>query len=252
MFLAVVACVSGCRDFSHKPWVRAPGNDTAEGMKIHYSDRVVFARVKELIPDPVHKKDGVHAAKVEIVCIYKGGQLPEKITIVGAGNQNNQIPGCPVSSLVPEKTYVFYLNSKRNDYHEIEFEPLSNEGGLDPLDELTIFCGLTLTMPVGLPANDECYEPYPYCEEYEEPTPAPTTKPTTKAPKKNPETTKPDNPGHEGKEIMPEDEPGYETNPGESKSNGGKVSGSTNDNNRSSGLVASLTILTASFVLLFL
>ena len=52
---------------------------------------------------------------------------------------------------------------------------------------------------------------------------------------------------------MPEDEPGYETNPGESKSNGGKASGSTNDNNnRSSGLVASLTILTASVVLLFL
>ena len=52
---------------------------------------------------------------------------------------------------------------------------------------------------------------------------------------------------------MPEDDPGYETaNPGESKSEGGKVSGSTNDNNRSSGLVASLKILTASVVLLLL
>ena len=66
-----------------------------------------------------------------------------------SGNQNNQIPGCPASSLEPNKAYVFYLNSKTDDYHEIEFEPLSEEGGLDPLDELTIFCGLNLTMPVG-------------------------------------------------------------------------------------------------------
>ena len=98
IFLAVVACVSGCTDYSHKPWVRAPSKpeDSVEGMKIHYSDRVVFATVKELIPDPVHKKDGVHAAKVEIVCIYKGGQLPEKITIVGAGK--------------PDIPHIYYLH----------------------------------------------------------------------------------------------------------------------------------------------
>ena len=89
IFLAVIAFVSGCTDFSHKPWVRSPTNSTdrTEGMKIHYSDRVLYAMVKELIPDPVHKKEGVKAAKVEIVCIYKGGQLPEQITIVGTGKR---------------------------------------------------------------------------------------------------------------------------------------------------------------------
>ena len=55
-----------------------------------------------------------------------------------------------------------------------------------------------------------------------------------------------------GKEINPEDDQGYQNNPGESKSNGGKVSGSTNDNSSSSGLLASFTLLTASIVLLFL
>ena len=65
-----------------------------------------------------------------------------------SGNKNNEIPGCPTVDLEPNRAYVFFLNNKTDDYHEIEFEPLYGEPGVI-LDDLTIYCGLHLEMPIG-------------------------------------------------------------------------------------------------------
>lgn len=83
--LFVITCVTGCTDFSQKPWVRESRGEPQEGKKIFYSSRVLFATVVELIPDPVFKRAGVKAAKLDIACIYKGGELPSRITVVGTG-----------------------------------------------------------------------------------------------------------------------------------------------------------------------
>ena len=116
ILLFVVACVSGCRDFSHKPWVRQTTGEGTEGMKIHYSDRVLFATVTELIPDPVHKKDGVQAAKVDIVCIYKGGQLPKQITIIGAGKEMLTIVTTYMSHNMTKPTKLLCAQRTRISY----------------------------------------------------------------------------------------------------------------------------------------
>lgn len=216
-------------------------SDGTDGKKVYYSHRVLFATVLELVADPVFKRPGVEAASLDIICIYKGGQLPQKIKVVGTGNANGEIHGCPAVTLEVGQSYVFFLNDKTDRFYEVEFAPLSGDPTII-LDDLTIHCGLTREFPTGLPVNEECYETMDNatCERHIPPTS--TTSTTTAAPNPPKENgTKKVNPGENG---------GYETN----TSKGGKAVGSKDDkdNNSSGILLVSWTLFSLSLILALL
>lgn len=85
VFVCVIVFVSGCTDFP--PWVRNGNDEDADMKYVHYAQRVIFATVKKLMDDPKYARPGVQAAKLDIVCIYKGGQLMRDITVVGTGKK---------------------------------------------------------------------------------------------------------------------------------------------------------------------
>lgn len=254
LLACVFVCANGCTEFPS--WVRdklEADPDATDSKKVFYSHRVLFATVLELKPDPVFKREGVKAAALDVICIYKGGLVPKSITVLGAGNLKGELEGCPAVHLEPGQSYVFFLNNQTGRHYEIEFEPL----GGDPtiiLDDLTIYCGLELKFPAGLPKNDECYEPIgeEYCEAYKPETtttqePPPTTvKTVTKATPKEDEVHVKDNNGNN---------PGYDTKNynNDNKSNGGKASGSKdNPNSGGSEVVLTWTLISFSLILALL
>lgn len=252
VFVCVIVFVSGCTDFP--PWVRNGNDEDADMKYVHYAQRVIFATVKKLMDDPKYARPGVQAAKLDIVCIYKGGQLMRDITVVGTGNLGGEIFGCPASNLTVGESYIFFLYDNDNRQLEIEFPPVGGESYII-LDDISINCGLTREFPPGLSREElnaleeECYEPLKIdegCYQYVPPTTTTTTTAakTTKAPEV---TTKKVvvNPGNGGS---------YETKGGDNTSKGGKASGSTHDDNgnSASGMVVSWTLLTLLLIFAFL
>lgn len=253
VFVCVIVFVSGCSEFP--PWVRNGHDEDADMKYVHYAQRVIFATVKKLMDDPKYARPGVQAAHLDIVCIYKGGQLTQNVTVVGTGNLGGEIPGCPASNLTVGESYIFFLYDNDNRQLEIEFPPVGGEAYII-LDDISINCGLTREFPPGLTSDqlkalkEECYEPLKVdegCYQYVPPT---TTTTTTTAPKttKAPEVTTKKvvvNPGNGGS---------YETKNGENTSKGGKASGSTHDdnNNSASGLVVSWTVVSLLLIFAFL
>ena len=83
LVLVFVVSVNGCTDFG--PGIRRKDGLERDEKKVFYSHRVVFATVTEIKDDPIFGGSKSKAAVVDIVCIYKGGVLPKRITIVGTG-----------------------------------------------------------------------------------------------------------------------------------------------------------------------
>ena len=89
LVLVFVVSVNGCTDFG--PGIRRKDGLERDEKKVFYSHRVVFATVTEIKDDPIFGGSKSKAAVVDIVCIYKGGVLPKRITIVGTGRVSKSL-----------------------------------------------------------------------------------------------------------------------------------------------------------------
>ena len=85
LLLGFIVSVNGCTNFG--AGLRSSNGSEPDEMKVYYSHRVIFAKVIEKKVDPVFSRPGVQAVTVDIICIYKGGMLPKRITIVGTGRK---------------------------------------------------------------------------------------------------------------------------------------------------------------------
>ncbi|XP_045164373.2 uncharacterized protein LOC123528603 [Mercenaria mercenaria] len=88
---------------------------------VFYSKHVVVGEVTELLqPDPIFEDmygNSTYGAMVTVRCTYKGGPLPGRIQIGGAG----YIPGhCSSKDLEKGKKYVLFLRGKEENGHSYE------------------------------------------------------------------------------------------------------------------------------------
>lgn len=146
VFLAIVfAICKGCSVF--EPNARTANSSEAPEVKVHYSEIVVFGKVGEIVTGnyPFSNISGVSTRSFKVFCIFKGKQdlhSQTNITIVGLGNENKQIMGCPNATVNTDDEVIMFLKStKQTTLFELEFAPISGATS-HILDELSAVCGL--------------------------------------------------------------------------------------------------------------
>lgn len=189
MLIAVVvglmAGAHGCTQFTAY-MARLPAGNETDTQKVYYSKIVLYGKVVSKIEgedDTWSDLDGVYTVKVDVLCIYKGGnimkaknggEVPKTIYVTGAGNLNKQKAGCPKAPLEEGDVPLLYLKETEDgDVYEVEYKPAKDSADF-LLDELSLNCNLQL---ITLDPVCEGYPPYdgPDCLVYTPPTRPPTT-----------------------------------------------------------------------------